>query len=325
MTPGTPRCSAHPARPAGWRCTECQRTLCPACAVEVELEVWPASYVKCGPCGGAVHLLTRPGSDASFVVGLRQALLLPVGLWGLVLLSGLAAAASELDTLAPPVREATLLVWGLCAWLLGVAIVRATAEGATRLQKAPQKAWLDVLRPALLCALLTAPALLVPRTGVPGALLVLAAAPLLVPLLLLVLAGRPWREALSPREAIRTLRDLGSDGVLAVSVSAGVWLFSRMLAGFAESPPEEVPLLWMKVLDVLGAFSLFLVPHVLGLLLEARGETLGYRFSARAEVPLLPGVRPETTVAYHAPEAPRRAPSAPISVDEETEGKLDLE
>jgi hypothetical protein len=294
--------------------------------VEVELEVWPASYVKCGPCGGPVQLLSRPGSDVSFVVGLRRALLLPVGLFGLVLLYGLAALASELDTLAPPAREATLLVWSVFAWLVGVAIVRATAEGAAQLRDARLEAWLDGLRTALLCALLTAPALLVPRTGLPGALLVLAAAPLLVPLLLLVLAGRPWPQAFSPREAVRTMRALGRDGVLAVLVAVGVWLFSRMLAGFAESPPEEVPLLWRKVVDALAAFSLFLVAHVLGLLVESRGEALGYPFSARGEVPLLPGVRPETTLAHRPPEIPRRAPTVPITLEEETTpGKLDLE
>jgi hypothetical protein len=324
MTLATPRCRAHPARLAGWRCTACRRMLCSGCVVEVELEVWPACYVKCRPCDGAVQLLTRPGSDVSFAVGLRKALLLPVGLWGLLLLLGLAALASELDALSTPAREATLLVWSICAWLLGVAIFRAAAEGATHLHEVRFKAWPELLRPALLCALLTAPALLVPRSGLAGALLVAAAAPLLVPLLLFVLAGHPGRQAFSPLEGARTMRALGRDGGLAVLVTLGVWLFSRTLAGLAQSPADEVPMLWRKVLDTLAAFSVFLVPRALGLLVEARGESLAYPFQARGEVPLLPGVRPETTVAYRPPEIPPRVQAAPIAV-EATSGKLDLE
>lgn len=324
MTLATPRCSAHPARLAGWRCTECQRRLCPGCAVEVELEVWPASYVKCGVCGGAVQRLSRPGSDVSFPLGLRRALPLPVGWWGLLILSGLALLASELDALSSPAREATLLLWSVCAWLLGAAIVRATAEGATRLGDVRLEGWPELLRPALLLALVTAPALLVPRSGLAGALLAVAAAPLLVPLLLLILAGRPWQQALSPLEAARTMRALGGDGALLVLATAGVWLFSRMLAGLAESPADEVPALWRRVVAFLAAFSLFLVPHVLGLLVEARGEALAYPFTARGEVPLLASARPERTVALRPPEPPPRKPAEPIAV-EETSGKLDLE
>jgi len=109
----------------------------------------------------------------------------------LLILSGLALLASELDALSSPAREASLLLWSVCAWLLGVAIVRATAEGETRLGDIRLEGWPELLRPALLSALLTAPALLLPRSGWTGALLVIAAAPLLVPLLLLILAGRP--------------------------------------------------------------------------------------------------------------------------------------
>ena len=75
----------------------------------------------------------------------------------------------------------------------------------------------------------------------------------------------------------------------------------------------------------LAPFSLFLVPRLLGLLLEARGEDLGYRFRLRGVVPVLPGVRPETTGMHSAVEAPPRARPEPIAVDETTSGRLELE
>jgi hypothetical protein len=285
--------------------------------VEVELEVRATSYVKCLGCGGAVDVLTRPGTEVSFTTALRGALRLPVGLPGLFLVFVLAACASELDVLTAPVRSAALLAWSMLAWFLGVAIVFATAEAEVTLGSVQ-----DILRPALLATLLTAPALFVPRTGRPGAALVAAGAVALVPLLLRLFARQP--HPLSPLSAVRTLSRLGGDGFLAVTCVALVWLFSRMLAALSESPPTEVPLLWRKAFGMLAAVSLFLVPRILGLLVQTRGEDLGYPFQSRGPVPALAGVRPEQRVAYRAPDSPPRAAREAIALDE-TAGKLVLE
>lgn len=75
----------------------------------------------------------------------------------------------------------------------------------------------------------------------------------------------------------------------------------------------------------LAPFSLFLVPRLLGLLLEARGEDLGYRFRLRGVVPVLPGIRPETTGVHRPAESPPRARPEPIAVDEKGAGRLELE
>jgi len=322
MSFATPRCTLHPRRLAGWQCTGCRRSLCPGCLVEVELH--PTAYLRCGPCGAAVDVLTRPGSDLSFPRALRAALRLPVGLPGLLLVFALAAAAAEMDALPSPVRDAALLLWSAVAWLVGVAIVRATAEGAATLRAVPASAWSDLARPALVLAALTAPALGVPRTGWAGLALVALPAPLLVPMVLGVVALHPLPDALSPVQAVRRLRRLGADAALAVGCILALWLFARMLGGLAEAPPTEVPALWTKTLGALGAFTLFLVPQVLGLLVEARGEDLGYPFRTPRAVPVLPGARAEVRVPFQSPEPPRRAPRAPIAV-EETSGRLELE
>lgn len=290
----------------------------------MEVELQPTAYVKCGACGGRVDVLTQPGSDVSFVHALRGALFLPVGLPELLYLFALAAVASELDALRTAAGSASLLAWSAVAWVLGVALVRATAEGAATPRDVRMSLWPELLRPALVAAALTAPALLVPRTGWPGALAVAAAAAVLLPMLLAVFALEPLGHALSPLRAVRTLRGLGGDGALAVLCIGLLWLFARLLSGLAESPPTEVPALWRKTLDALAALTLFLVPRVLGLLLEARGEDLAYPFKRRGEVPVLPGARPEVTVAYRPPEPPPRARPAPI-VLEDTSGELALE
>jgi hypothetical protein len=129
--------------------------LCPSCVLEVE--VHPTSYVKCAVCQEAAVVLTRPGTDVSFAGALRGTLRLPVGLSGLLLVYALAAAASELDGLAPPLRAVALLGWSAVAWLLGVAIVQATAEDATTLRTIRLQ-WPDIVRPASVATVLTAPA-----------------------------------------------------------------------------------------------------------------------------------------------------------------------
>lgn len=289
----------------------------------MEVEVHPTAYVRCGVCGEAVDVLTRPGTDVSFVRALRGALFLPVGIPGLVVLGVLTVVSSELDTLSEPSRSVGLLAWSAVAWLVGVAIVHATANGATALHGVPVQ-WPDLVRPALVAASLTAPALLVPRTGLAGTALTAASAPLLVPLLLGVLALLPLREALSPLAAWRMAAQLGMDGFLAVLCVALSWLFARMLGALAESPATEVPLLWRQMMAGLAALSLFFVPRVLGLLLEARGDEVGYPFGARGRVPVLPSARPERTEAYRPPDVPMRAARAPIAL-EETARELELE
>jgi hypothetical protein len=305
----TPRCSAHSVRPAGWRCAACRRALCPGCVVEVEVHL--TAYVRCAACGGRVDVLTRPGSDVSFFQALRGVLLLPVGLPGLFVLLLLALVSSELDVLLSPGREFALLCWSAVAWLVGVAVVHATADGATTLRGVPVHTG-ELLRPALLATVLTAPALLLPRTGLAAAALVVASVPLLVPVLLCLLAQKPLREALSPRTLTRVASRLGADGLLLMASVAVVWLFARALGALAESPPSDVPALWRMTLGLLGALSLFLVPRFLGLLLEARGEVVDYPFRSRGRVPLLPGARAE---AYRAPETAPRAPREAIPLE----------
>lgn len=207
-----------------------------------------------------------------------------------------------------------------------MAILRATADGAATLAGVPADPWKDLLRPALLAAVLTAPALLLTPSGTEGTLAVLAGAVVLTPLLLGAVSGDgPWR-ALSPWRAVRTLRRLGGDGALATLLVGAVWLFARMLAGLVDAPPDVVPPLWRAVLGTVAPLSLFLVPRVLGLLLEARGEEVGYRFRVRGVVPVLPGARPERSQAHRAPDPPSRPPPAPIALEETASARsLELE
>lgn len=308
------QCAVHPTRMAGWQCQACQRSLCPGCVVEVQ--VHPTSYLQCGGCGGAVDVLTEPGAGVSFPGALRATWRLPVGIPGLFLLSALSACAAELDTLGGTARTAALLCWSAGAWLLGVPIALATAEGGETLRSV-QVGWPRFARLVLWATLLTGPAVLVPRTGLAGAALVAAAALALVPLLLRLFAGQP--RPLSPVGAVRTLEALGSDGLLAVACVAGLWLFARMVAALSETPPEEVPLLWREALAGLGAFCLFLVPRILGLLLHTRGEALGYPFQARGQVPVLAGARAETTVPWTPPPPPPRPVREAIPLEETVE------
>jgi hypothetical protein len=291
----------------------------------VEVERLPTTYLRCRPCGGAVELLTRPGAEVSFPRALRGALLLPVGLPGLLLLLLLAVVAAQLTALDDPARTAALLGWSVAAWTVGVAIVRATADGAATLAGVPAEPWKDLLRPALAAAVVTTPAVFLPRTGFPEALLVLGGAILLTPLLLGVLSSEGAFRALSPVRAVRMLHRLGADGALAALCIGAVWLFAWTLVGTANAPRGEIPPLWHAGPATLAPLSLFFVPRVIGLLLEARGEDLGYRFRVRGAVPVLPGVRPEVTRVHRPPEAPPRARPEPIAVDETASGRLELE
>jgi hypothetical protein len=292
--------------------------------------VLSTAYVACGVCTGPVDLLTRPGSDVSFPHALRGALWLPVGLPGLLLLLALAVVASELDSLAEPTRSLSLLAWSIAAWTAGMALIRSTADGAATLADVPAAPWRDLVGPAIAAAVLTAPALLVPRSGLSGAATVAAGALVLTPLLLAV-AGRPSGEALLNRRALRGLWALKADGALSVACIASVWLFAWMLGGLAASPRSElqgaapVPPLWGKSLAALGALTLFLVPRVLGLLIGARGDDFAYRFRIRGAVPVLPEARPEKVRAYRRPEPPPRIRPQPIAVDDSAAGRLELE
>ncbi|HMK72542.1 MAG TPA: hypothetical protein VK454_04340 [Myxococcaceae bacterium] len=299
----SPRCTVHPARPAGWACGVCARSLCAGCAVEVQVAPL-TSYVRCGPCGGQVEVLTRPGSEVSFTRLLREPTRLPLTLPRLLAVVALAVAAGLLDTASEPMRRALLLVWSVVAWLLGVFIFRACAED--RVQAEPLS---ELLQPALGAAALTAPALLVPRSGLFGAALVCAGSLVLTPLLAGVLSRSSPRAALFPVQAAKELLLLGRDGALAVVLTTGIWLFAWMLGALRTAAGHDLPPAGM-----LAALSLFLVPWVLGLLAQARGEELGYRFRERGRVPALRGVRPERTEAYRPPEPPSGPVREPIEI-----------
>jgi hypothetical protein len=262
------------------------------------------SFVRCGPCGGRVEVLTRPGSELSFTLLLREPLRLRVTVPELVLLLGLAVVAGLLDTASEPLRGALLLTWSLLAWVLGVVIFRASAED--RVQTEPVS---GLLLPALGAALLTSPALLVPSTGFRGVALVCGGGVVLAPLLVGALSTSSPRAALSPLRAIHRLALLGRDGALAVLCVTGVWLFAWTLGVLRTASGHDVPPAGM-----LAGVSLFLVPRILGLLAQARGEELGYPFRVRGSVPVLPGVRPERTEAFRPPEPTPRSPREPIEI-----------
>lgn len=253
-------------------------------------------------------MLTRPGSEVSFPRLLREPTRLPVTLPRLLLLAVLVVAAGLLDTAREPVRSVLLLAWSVAAWLLGVVIFRACAEDRVQAEPLP-----GLLRPALGAAVLTSPALLVPRSGLGGASLVCAGALVVTPVLAGVLSRSSPRGALSPVRAARELVRLGRDGALAVVCATGIWLFAWMLGALRTAAGHDVPPAGM-----LAALSLFFVPWVLGLLVQARGEELGYQFRERGRVPALPGVRPERMEAFRPPEPPPRPAREPIEVGERT-------
>lgn len=269
------------------------------------MEVGPlTSFVRCGPCGGRVDALTRPGSEASFTRLLREPTRLPLTLPRLLLLAALAVAAGLVDTAWEPVRSLLLLGWSIGAWLLGVVLFRASAEDGVQAEPLA-----GLLLPALGAAALTSPALLVPRSGLRGAALVCVGALVVTPLLAAVLGRSSPRAALSPVRAARELFVLGRDGALAVLCTTGTWLFAWMLGALRTAAGHDVPPAGM-----LAALSLFFVPWVLGLLMQARGEELGYPFRVRGRVPVLPGVRPERSEAYRRPEPPPGPAPEPIDI-----------
>ncbi|MBW1872889.1 MAG: hypothetical protein JRJ19_12535 [Deltaproteobacteria bacterium] len=155
----TTKCSQHPAEQAAWRCRECRRNLCPACAEND----WRGNsvFVRCRICGQMADLLMVPKDQRPYwdvLPKLGQAIFFG---WGLVQMLFLALFIMLMESVFPLVGN--VVAGGVYAGYLFFVINQA-ADGRLELPDPPDFQTIvdniifPFLRLGLVSALLYAPA-----------------------------------------------------------------------------------------------------------------------------------------------------------------------
>lgn len=152
-------------------------------------------------------------------------------------------------------------------------------------------------------------------------LLVLAGAAYLPPVLLLSAAGSSVVQMLNPLQVLRAVSRLGRDFLLSLGVLAGLAVALVLVRLVAMGVLWlGVPFLSAWVAEVLTCIVPLLMAHVLGLLLYARGDSIGYGVPADYLEPVLGATRPrsELPALNEAPSvpSPEPAPEQPAAIAE---------
>lgn len=292
------RCQQHQA-PAGWRCTACERALCPACAAMKALH--PGEAPACTRCGSIADVLKRPRREtASLAERIPAAFLWP---W----------RGGGLMTLAVVVVVWSLSgVFGARYWL-GIpliitvlfATVRATAQGEDEVEVAEFTGWGSLAATVLEFALVTAPSWLslwlYLRWLAPGVapnpavlLFLLLLAVLWMPMAFIMAATKaPLLSLINPFTVYGTAFKAGSDFLL----SLGVWVLALGLMGLAWGVGLLLDVHSIPILTALAKAALLLAPllvgaRVAGLLLYVSGDRLDYDLPERFLDPVLGSATP---------------------------------
>lgn len=303
-----PLCQFHPQAPAGWSCLACKANLCPGCAVLESGEF--AELLSCGRCGGAVEVLKVHRSHFPFGKRLLGAWLYPLkpsGLFALVSVGALVAFFRWAVNFAPSLSGLALLAawlgifWGSLFW-----IVRSTSMGAEHFTAPDFSSFHhDLVDPAIRGVLATA------LIWVPGVLYLWHADEadrfgalfwLMVPVLLLyapmallfAATGEGKLSLLNPVKVVGVGTRLGRPYLMVVAWMVPLALAHAILmlgvAAWVSSLP--VPILAPMVAEAISLYVPFTVARMLGLLLYAYGDRVGYGVDAEFYEPALPGVKP---------------------------------
>ncbi|HTS79047.1 MAG TPA: B-box zinc finger protein [Myxococcaceae bacterium] len=320
--PSSAACPEHPRELAAWRCLACGRLLCPECAEQVEMERGLA-VVGCRHCHGGAQPLRVSGREETFRQSLRGLLRMPVSAFGF---AGLWVLAVTEGTVARSAGAWSLLLWSAPMWVAGIALVRATAERSATLGASVAVSVVkEILLPAARGLVLTAPLILwAAALGSSGRALLALGTGFGAPLVLgRIASGASVAGTVDPRWYARAWSELPSDSLLAGACSALVLGFSRMLWDSAGLDDANVPRLWVDAAATLGAFSMFLLPQIAGLLVRAHAETLGFELRSRGERLARPGAVPRHGRALGGPpEPPPTSPRRyePIEIEDTGRG-----
>jgi hypothetical protein len=222
-----------------------------------------------------------------------------------------------------------LLAWSAPMWVVGIALLRATAERSTVGRRVRIALGPELLGPAARGLLLGAPAVLWGgQLGTGWGTALAVGAGLCAPLVLARIAsGTGLVGLLGLRWLVSAWRGVGADAAIAGAASAAVLLFARLLWATAGDGEAEVPALWVEVARTLAAFSLFLVPQLAGLLVRAHAEALGFELESRGERLAWPGAVPRyrRTVAPAATTTERPRPREALELGDGPGGPMGLE
>jgi tetratricopeptide (TPR) repeat protein len=147
-------------------------------------------------------------------------------------------------------------------------------------------------------------------------LIVLAGAAWLPGVLLLAAGGQSVLTMLNPLAVIATVRRLGRDYLLTLGALAGLsvaLLLGRLVAAGIHG--LELPLLSRWAAELVTCIVPFIMARVLGLLLYARGDALGYGLPSEYLEPILGDTRPRV-------EAPPLRASPPVPEEAEAPAAL---
>lgn len=320
-----PLCQFHPSAAAGWSCLACKANLCPGCAVLESGE--STEFLSCGHCGGAVEVLKVHRSHFPFGKRLLGAWLYPLrpsGLFALVSVGALVGFFRWAVNFAPSLSGLALVAawlgifWGSLFW-----IVRSTSMGAEHFTAPDFSSFHhDLVDPAIRGVLATA------LIWVPGALylwhsdeadrfgtlfwLMVPAVLLYAPMALLFAAtGEDKLSLLNPVKVLGVGLRMGRPYLMVVAwmvplalahailmLGVGAWVSSR-----------PVPILAPMVAEAISLYVPFTVARMLGLLLYAYGDRVGYGVDSEFYEPALPGVKPR---------GKKRAAKVPASEQRET-------
>jgi hypothetical protein len=325
-------CSVHPTERAGWRCTSCERALCPACAAAHG--TLRGEIVRCAGCGALAEPLLVPPSDiAPFTETWPHALLpalTPLGL-GMVAVSSLSA-----EYLQRMGTRAWLLGWFLeLGWFLTV--LRRAGRGyppfgpptwsdLATLVPGPMGRLLVALFPFVLgAALLGGLGAQQLPPGLPWLWLLALGAAWLLPAALLTATvegeGARWRLPWQlPAEARPHARDLGPLRVAAalfVACEVAQGLLPRLQLNDTKMADK---ILLGALVHAAATLTLGALACLTGLLLRTHAHALGHGELDRRLVPVLGDARPSGTVREK--PAPPPIEVAPIDLEDPREGLL---
>src|SRR5688572_969734 len=126
---GTPRlsCNSHRAAAAGWRCTDCERLLCPACTAQKRAQT--VYYPVCTTCGGAAAPLKVHRAERSYLERIKDAWRYPLSPAGLLTM----VAAGLVVYLFSLAGQRGAAIGVAILWSYVFTLIRRTASGSDSL------------------------------------------------------------------------------------------------------------------------------------------------------------------------------------------------
>ena len=320
----SPPCAAHPAAPAAWRCSACERDLCDACAASVP--AGRGELAVCAACGGLVELLTGARAEVRPFSETWTAALRPVFSARALALVAVFSFAVEF-----------LLGLGPRSWLLGQAlelgwILIVVRRAGREYPPFGVPHWDDLTTaftgalPRLLAsagflgacaAALVGLGLQASPSTLAAWLIAALAVPLVPPAVLFACIEGYGARWLAPWNLPRAARTIGRDLWPARIITA---FWAALLAVKATQPPLELEDTHMgekifagAALHFLALAALAAFACVVGHLLLTRGEELAHGEPESWRVFLFPAAVPSGQRARPAPKPVEQPAAAPIA------------